>query len=191
MRKLALWTVSLLALGVSAPAVAITLEVIASESEIGPGEDVDVDLVISGLGDPGPPSLGVFDLDLKYDPAVLAFQAVVFGDELQVLGLGSIQMVDATTPGSLGLFELSLDPPADLDALQAGSFSLATATFVAAGDGMTPLTLDSVVLGDALGDPLAADLVGADVAVVPEPGAAVLFAIGALVVGRRAAGRRG
>ena len=95
------------------------------------GDSVDVDLVISGLGDFAPPSLSVFDLDVLFDPTILgltnvAFGDPVFGDQLDLFGFGHFSDVDAVAPGAANLFEISFDLPSDLDLLQPGSFTLAT-----------------------------------------------------------------
>jgi hypothetical protein len=44
------------------------------------GDPVDVELVISGLGDYTAPSLSAFDLNIIYDPTILSMTAVTFGD---------------------------------------------------------------------------------------------------------------
>jgi hypothetical protein len=126
---------------------------------------VEIALVISGLGDFVPPSLGTFDLDITFDPAILAFQNAVFGDQLDLSGLGSITEIQ---PGvmNVNLFELSLDNPADLDTLQPGSFTLVTLTFATLTDGTSSLAVLINALGAANGLPLAADAGSGSVTVV-------------------------
>jgi hypothetical protein len=126
---------------------------------------VEVALVISGLGDFVPPSLGTFDVDVTFDPDILAFQNAVFGDQLDLSGLGSITEVQ---PGvmNVNLFELSLDNPADLDSLQPGSFTLVTLTFKTLTAGASPLAMLINSLGDAIGNPLAAEAGSGSVTVV-------------------------
>jgi len=102
--------------------------------------------------------------------------------------LGSIT---STTTGavSVELFELSFDLVADLNDLQAADFVLAKLTFDAIGAGMSSLTFLNVVLGDANGDPLTADLGTGGVTVesaasaaVPEPSSIILVALGLLML---------
>lgn len=169
-------------------AQAISLALVPVFQEVGVGGSVEVALAVSGLGNGAAPSVSVFDVDVGFNPSVLAFDSVVYGDpvlgdQLDLL-VGS---VTATTPGTgtVNLFELSLDAQADLDALQAASFTLATLRFHAAGPGSSVLGLSLNALGDAAGDPLMADLAGATVRVrsdggvpIPEPGSCVLLITG-------------
>lgn len=157
------------------------------------GDPASVELRISGLGSGAAPSLGVFDLVVAFDPAILAFSGASFGDpllgdQLDLFGLGSITDVDAGLPGSVRLFELSLDLATDLDTLQASAFTLATLTFDTIGLGTSTLDLSVASLGDAYGAPLVANLDRGSVAAVPEPSAALAFLLGLLAA--RHAGRR-
>jgi len=157
---------------------AIALSVNPISQNVLLGNSVGVTLDISGLGDSSAPSLGVFDLDLIFDPTILAFNNVIFGDpilgdQLDIFGLGSFFTHDATTPGMVNLFELSLDDEADLNNYQAASFSLATLTFNTLGTGTSSLGLSIKSLGDASGDPLVLDTLNngsvTATAPVPEP----------------------
>ncbi|UCG31918.1 MAG: hypothetical protein JSU68_09655 [Phycisphaerales bacterium] len=175
----------------------ISIIIVPASQQVGLGESVTVDLIISGLTDYGAPSLGVFDLDLAFDPSILSLDSVVFGDpllgdQLDLSGFGSITMFDDSAPGVLNLFELSLDPAAILDTLQAGSFNLLSLTFNPLGIGASLLGLSLNALGDSLGSPLAATLGGASIAVVPAPAAVALGAAGLLcLLGSRFVPRRG
>jgi len=152
------------------------------------GDTAEVALVISGLGDEIAPSVGVFDLDITFDPALLAFSNVVYGDQLDLFGFGSDQF---TTPsvGSVNLYELSLDLPWDLDDLQADSFTLATLTFDTLSIGTSFLDIFSVnALGDSWGNPLTADVQRGSISPVPEPATILLLVSGMAglgVFGRR------
>ncbi|MCI0530154.1 MAG: cohesin domain-containing protein [Nitrospira sp.] len=117
----------------SSSAHAISLEFVPPTQQVDIGDTFEVEIVILDLVDSAPPSLGTFDLDVIFDPTILSFSSVtygdpVLGDQLDLFGLGSIT---ATTPGtgSVNFFELSLDSAADLNNLQAGDFTLATLTF--------------------------------------------------------------
>ena len=122
-----------------------------------------------------------------WDSSLLSLSSATFGDpvlgdQLDLSGFGSFTGVTPSA-GSVNLFALSLDPAATLDALQAGSFVLATLQFDALATGTSALSLGLNALGDSLGNPLAATLVDASVDVIPEPGSWALFCVGALIVG--------
>jgi hypothetical protein len=175
------------------PAFAVLIEVVPSASEIGPGDPVTVRLAISGLGAGSAPSVSTFDLDAGFDPSVLAFAGAGFGDpslgdQLDVLELGS-QFLATPGSGTVNLFEISLDSAANLNALQASAFVLATLTFEAVGPGESPLTLTLNALGDAEGQALETDLDPARVIVrsggpvpVTAPAAALLLTLGLILV---------
>jgi hypothetical protein len=146
----------------AAHAIELTLQ--PASTSVAPGAGVDVSLVISGLGTGGAPSLGGFDLNLSFDPGVLTYGSVTFGDPLlgNQLGLGfpSVDAESADTGlGLLNLFSVSLDSVADLEDLQADSFVLASVHFTALGNGLSALTFSDVLLTDALGDTLSLDAI--------------------------------
>ena len=119
-------------------------------------------------------SLGAFDLDISFNPTILSFNSITFGDpvlgdQLDIFGLGSVTGSDASTPGILNLFEFSLDDPLDLENLQAGNFVLATLTFDTLAFGTSPLSLSANAVGDAQGDPFPVDLVNGNINVVGVP----------------------
>lgn len=151
------------------------------------GNSIGVILDISGLGDGSAPSLGVFDLNLNFDPAILTFNNVTFGDpvlgdQLDLFGLGSLITFDDTTPGMVNLYELSFDLPSDLDALQIGNFTLASLTFDSLTTGTSSLNMSINSLGDALGDPIVLDTLNNGsvtvTAPVPEPSTCLLLFFG-------------
>ncbi len=116
------------------------------------GGTASIDIIVDGLAAGGPDSLGAFELNLSYDPAVLTFDAVLFGSLLGDESLGeSIRITDDTTPGLLRLAEVSLLTPIELDVLQPASFTLATVAFIGASLGHSVLNLSGVVLSDSLG----------------------------------------
>ena len=77
------------------------------------GTPVDLDMYISDLGSGIAPSLSTFDLNISFDPTILVFSGVTFGDpilgdQLDLFGLGSWTEFDDTVPGVVNRFELSL-----------------------------------------------------------------------------------
>ncbi|MDX8128280.1 cohesin domain-containing protein [Methylomonas sp. OY6] len=137
---------------------------------------IEIGLNISGLGDD---ALGTYDFNIQFDPTRLAFAGVVFGDpvlgdELDVFDLGgNSTAADVLGPGVLNLFESSLDNAADLQALQADSFTLAIIRFEVLSGGSSQLGLLINGLADAGGDGLSANtapLTINPVAAVPLPG---------------------
>lgn len=160
----AILAVGLLFFASMVAAQGITLDVTPSSQTIGIGEPVQVQLTVSGLGELAPPSLGTFDIDVTFDPAILAFSSAVFGDQLNLRGLGSITQ---SAPGTakVNLFELSFDNPETLDTVQSGTFVLASITLDAVAPGTSPLDLAVNALGQAQGVPLETVLQGGTIQV--------------------------
>ncbi len=168
-------------------ASAITLSVEPTYSVINVGDTFTADLVISGLIDSAPPSLGRFDIDLNYDASIFSVAAVnpvSFGDQLDFgfNGVGdSVQTENTAIPGVVNLFELSFEIPFELDLFQPGEFTLASVSFVADSFGSGTFSLAPSLLTDSLGNPLfAQQLNPATVEVIPVPAAVWLFATGVL-----------
>jgi hypothetical protein len=152
------------------------------------GTQVNAALVISGLG--GGTALGVFDVTISFDPLILAYSSVTFGDPVlgDQLGLGSLPITFETpSTGAVELFELSFDSPADLNSLQASSFTLATLAFDAVGVGTSSLDMTIHSLGDAYGASITADITNGSVDVqasaIPEPSVLLLLASGLVALG--------
>jgi hypothetical protein len=162
-----------------------------SSQEVALGSQANVDLDISGLGNP--PSLGTFDLNVSFDPTILSFSDIAFGDpvlgdELDPTGLGNTISFSSEGVGTVEVFDLSLDSAATLDALQPSAFTLGVLTFEAIGGGASSLELSVNALGDADGNSLSADLQNASVGVssVPEPTSSVLLAGAVIAIIMRA-----
>ncbi|MBL8227365.1 MAG: hypothetical protein JNL98_02765 [Bryobacterales bacterium] len=171
-----------LVLALDSMASAATLVVSPVSQNVALGSQAVFTVDIAGLGNGVAPSVGVFDFDILFDPAILSFSGVVFGNQLDILGLGSIQ---SATPGfgSVNLFELSLDTVADLNDLQSPAFILATLTFDTLANGVSPITINLNSLGDADGAAIAATITDGSVevgqsTVVPEPAYWPLLALG-------------
>ena len=170
----------------SALAVAITITPVSQTITL--GNTAAIDIGISGLGDHSSPSLGVFDLDILFNPAILSFNSVVFGDpilgdQLDLMGFGSLTDVK-TVSGSINLFELSLDSSADLDSLQSGAFILARILFNSLSIGDSALQVVINDLGDAKGAAITAAVSDANVTVsaIPEPNSIFLIISGLLAI---------
>lgn len=179
---------------VSVPIHAITISFNPVTQAVTAGSSFEVALEISGLITGAAPSLGTFDLNVGFDPAILGFSSALFGDpvlgdQLDVLGLGGNPIAVIPGSGTVNIFELSLDTADDLNSLQTDSFTLATLTFNALSAGTSSLGISVNALGDANGDPLTTDLlIDGSVTVnggsVPEPAICLLFGLGALSMSR-------
>lgn len=152
-----------------------TLEVVPSNTSPGPGESLTVDVVISGLGNLAPPSLGAFDLVLTFDPAVLAHTGTTVGTALGDEAAAEALVGIVPGAGDVNVFEVSLLSPAQLSGSQPDGFTLFTVSFDAVASGSTTLGLTPTAPpGDENGRPLSVEaVVAATVTVgraVPIPG---------------------
>jgi hypothetical protein len=165
------------------------------------GDSIAFDLVISGLGDFSPDSLGAFDISIGFDAAVLSFTGYSLGDFLGDIAL--LEAIDASA-GNLGnvvnVAEVSLLSALALDSLQPGEFTLATLNFnvinLAAGAVTQLSVLSGPVLGDAFGSPLSvtasgtASVEGTGSSPDPIPVPGTLFLLAAALLGWLAVKRR-
>lgn len=164
------------------------LAISPSSSTASIGSAVSIDIKVADLA--SDVSVGVFDIEVVFDPAVLSFSSGILGSQLDLLGLGSVQSITPVGSGRVGVFELSLDSVDDLNSLQLPAFRLVTLTFDAIAAGSSALTLSVNAIGDASGNPIAAEVLGASVlvaGVVPEPStyALMLAGLGFGVAARR------
>lgn len=165
-----------------------TLSVVPDLQTVSVGESVEIAVQVDDLGNGGPPSLGVLDLDVLFNSNVLSFVGVTWGMGLDVLGLGSLQFV-TSGPGLVNLLEISLDSVDDLNALQPSTFLIASLDFMAVGVGNSQISLRINALGDADGASIestaadgAVEVIEGSGSEVPEPGTAILVLLGVIVV---------
>ncbi len=156
-------------------AVAATLSFNPSMSTVGIGDQVGLDINISGLEDV---DLGTFDLNLNYEDAFFSFGYYVLGD-----GLGDIDAGDADdwSDGDMGGGVINLAELSWLDNLssQPDAFCLATVFFTGSSVGTGSLSFSDVDLGDEWGDPITdPTLKTGSVNVVPVPVALWLLGSG-------------
>ena len=131
------------------------------------GQQFDIGIAISGLGDSSAPSLGGFDFNVNFDSSILSFDSAAFGDpilgsqlDLDPDGFELINFADdfLSSLGTVNLFELSGDSDIVLDSSQPDSFTLAVLTFnaIAPGNSDLEISFDGIgsSLSDALGNPL-------------------------------------
>jgi hypothetical protein len=181
MRMIRFARLSLLALLIcAAPAAhAISLSISPSSQSVGAGTSVSVDVLVTGLGNGVPPSLGGFDLDIAFDPSIL----VLTGASLNAPLGASAQFhfsVGATASGAVAnLFALSSLSGLELDAMQGAEFTIATLVFSTLAPGTSALTLGNVALKDGAGAPLVVDAsFNGQIQVVPEPATSLGVGLG-------------
>ena len=164
--------IATLAVGVSQRAQGISLAIQPLDQEVTLGSPVTLSVSISGLGAGISPSLGAFDFDLQYNPAILSLNGVTFGDP------SSGDQLAPTVPSITGFsndpvnglvnqFEVSLETPSDLDNSQLSSFILTTLSFNALATGSSNIEISNLVMGDSEGDPLFADAVEGGRVLIP------------------------
>lgn len=145
------------------------------------GDLISLDLVISGLGNFVPDSLGAFDISVGFDATALSFIGYSLGGFLGNIGLS--EAIDASAGdvgGAVNIAEVSLLSAVGLDTLQPGAFTLATLNFTVinlVGGAATQLSvLPGAVLADASGFALSASTSSpARIQSVPVPGTLLLL----------------
>lgn len=184
--------------GSSAGAATISL------AQLGPiqaGQQFDVAVAI----DLGSDSLYAFNVNVLYDASRFDVVAVQFGDpvlgnQLELTGPSPFTHSAGGSPGSLTLFDWSQDSASAIDNLQESSFRLATVRFEADASASGSAGFDPYACAGCLNRPgggaVPVDgLVGFTASIqggstMPEPGAALLFAVGMGVVALRARRQR-
>jgi hypothetical protein len=152
---------------------------------------LEIGLQVSGLGDLTAPALSTYDLDIHFDPSVLNYSGITFGDPLLGNQLDVFNLADNTTTaelsgvGRVNVFELSLDTTEDLNDWQADSFILATLNFDILNHGSSALTIHVNVFDDTEAAALSPSVQSATITTVPLPSALLLFLAGFGVIGRK------
>ena len=181
----------------SSLASAASLSLLPGTQTVIPGIAFAVDLQVSGVGSPGPGSIGDFDLEISFDPNVLSLQSYALGGLLGDVGLFEAGDYSRVQSGKIQLTEVSFLSTATLNAMQPSSFKLATMNFIATT--ATPPGGSSVsitrlwALGLATGQGLPIDpvtLSNAIITVVPEPSTYALMLAGLALLGATARRRR-
>lgn len=151
------------------------------------GSPVQVDIVFSDLGGE---IISAYDLDVTYDASIISATGVVFASSLgDEFFFEVFNDFDLSTPGIVDLAQISLLSDSDLLAFQGGdSITAATLMFDTLGTGTTELGFVFNAFNDVKGSRglvLDLDINGGSITVgsaIPEPSAALLFAVGALLL---------
>ena len=152
------------------------------------GQPFRLELVVSGLGDGGPPSLEGFDVDITFsDVFTVNPSSVVFGPFLGNPNDAAQTQITASLIGSEVLFlrEESFLPVPTLDAIQGSSFILASMTFTGSDLGTFLFTGDDFAGGLFLTDGTSEQpgITNAFVTVVPVPEPATILLLGSGLIG--------
>ncbi len=126
-------------------ATAATLTLETSTPVVAPCTYFNIDLVVSGLGDFAPLSVGDFDIDILYDPTLMEFVSYDLGVFLGDVDSGEAldwSWGDPLDTGAIDLAEVSLLGALELDALQPSEFILAELAFHCLGPGVSDISID-------------------------------------------------
>lgn len=175
----------------AAPAGAAVLTALPSSGSVTVGQQFSLDVVVGGLAPDQ--ALAGFDLDLVFDPALIAPVRIEFGNRLGEADID--QLTDAFFgPGTADFAAVSILDGATLLGLQPGVFSLARLVFTAIAPGLVPIDFDllappGLLLSDQFGHAIVVSAshgamvdVGAS---IPEPSTLALFMLGAVLGLRR------
>jgi hypothetical protein len=130
-----------------ATAQAISLELLPSTQNVLLGDELAVDIAISGLGEDIAPSLSGFDLNISFDSNLFAYSSVTIGDPNlgDMLDLSDDPMSFAAVTPSVGTANfINITPDAELpflNSVQPDSFILATLFLNTLGTGSSSLDL--------------------------------------------------
>jgi hypothetical protein len=171
-----------------APAQAISIGFQPVAQTINEGDAFTIDVVVSGLSSVSE-IVAAFDLDVTYNPSILAATGVTFGTLLGDPALFEADNGVVQTSGRIDFWEVSLLSDSDLLLLQPDSFSLATFSFQTLSAGTTELLFDpnmppGIDVKGLLANRLSLDVSAASINVaaqlnsVPEPSTILLCLLG-------------
>jgi hypothetical protein len=169
-------------------AEAVSISLVTATPEIGLGQNVYVDVILSGLEEGE--ALRAFDLDIAFDDLRLGYEALVFdvflgdpgGDATVAGGLPEAGLVD--------LAENSFLSGAALQGLQSSEFRLARIALYGLAPGSANLAFAQVELIGLAAAPLpVTEATGLSILVVPEPVAVAYLLLG--IAGLAGLGARG
>jgi hypothetical protein len=175
----------------SLSAHAISIDLIASQSAVNIGDNIEVQVRISSLHDASAPSLGDYDVNFNYESSLFNFNSIVWGDailgnQLDLSNFGSLQEITSGWSW-LRISELSVDSAMDLELLQKDEFTLFTVLLNAAAIGSGTFSLTTNAVGDAYGNDVLIDTINSSAVdirgvSVPEPSSLLLLFPGLLAI---------
>lgn len=195
---MALCLLTLFPIAKNANANTISIDFTPLYQEVTLGNTAQVGIKISGLDDFTAPALYSFDLEIVFDPSMLAFSDVsygdpVLGDQLDISGLGTSISTNLyphpsiSTSFIVNLTEQSFDPTNILNDQQAGDFLLATLSFTTIKTGSAAVGILVNQLRDTDGLDLALSYAGVgeiriQPSLIPEPNMMALLGIGLMAL---------
>lgn len=136
------------------------------------GDSFSLDLIVSGLGDFAPDSLGAFDISVGFDATALSFTGYSLGDLLGDVGAAeALDVSGGGAGGTVNVAEVSLLSALSLDALQPGAFSVATLYF-----DVMELAPGAVTELSILGGAVLADTSGSSISVTGQDSGSIIGA---------------
>ncbi len=174
----------------ASPSGGASLAFVADSDQFDVGEFFEVALVISGLAQGEPPSVGAYSINVFFDDGVLAALNLDFGDQLSVGGLMPSQDVFSGSGFITGFEDAIQGVPSNgaiIDTNQASDFTLFVITFEAIGSGEANLRTIISFLDDAANESLGVENTSVGITVVPEPpiGVSGAVAVGVVLLLRR------
>ncbi|MGO4893715.1 hypothetical protein [Flavobacterium sp. W21_SRS_FM6] len=103
----------------------------SQQTNLNPGDNISMTLMVDGLGSYAPDSLSAFDIDLSFDKSVLEFTSYSLFDFLGEVGFDAFDFSLGLNidENALSLYVISILLPEQLDALQPSMFALAEIFF--------------------------------------------------------------